>query len=671
MAEILVFGGTTEGRRLSEWLCKRKTEHILSVATDYGKEVLTKSKYMHVQCGRMDEKQIEHFIAENKIKAVVDATHPFASEATANIKTAAKSTGTMYLRLDRNKSFDEKGLSEFVDKSSYFRDTAGCANALRKTTGNILITTGSKELSFFCTDELRDRLYVRVLPAGKSLEICEDLNIAHSNIIAMQGPFSKEMNMALIREFDIRIMVTKASGKRGGFYEKEAAARELGIQLFVIGQPDNSKGMSFTEICKTLSLSGYIKKEAIRISLIGRGMGDRNGLTIEAAGALDSSEIVFGAKRLVADISNKEVYPYYLAKDIIPVIKERQMDTAVLFSGDTGFYSGSKKLYDALTGEIENKELNAEIKIYPGISSIVSLAAHFAISWEDAAIFSIHGKGDVSTWGHKLTSLIKTSKKVFTIFSGINDVTELGELMEKSRLDDCRILIGCNMSYEDEKYRSVYPRELKALKGEGLYAAFIINENPDTCILTHGLRDDELIRGKAPMTKEEVREVSISKLGLKKNSIVYDIGSGTGSIAAEIARLDPDTEVYAIECNEDALALISQNKERYSLGNITIIKGMAPDAISALPMPTHAFIGGSKGRLKEIIRELLLKNPKIHIVINAVSLETLRVLTEIENEFEVENFDIVSMQIARSRHIGGYNMMHGENPIWICSFKGK
>ncbi len=669
MAEILVFGGTTEGRRLSEWLCKRKTEHILSVATDYGKEVLTENKYMNVHCGRMDEKQIEQFIIKNKIKAVVDATHPFAREATANIKAASEKTDAMYLRLDRNKSFDEKGQMGDFDISSYFKDTAECADALRKTTGNILLTTGSKELSLFCMDELRDRLYVRVLPAVESIEICEKHNIAHSNIIAMQGPFSKEMNMALIREFDIKTMVTKASGKRGGFYEKEAAAGELGIQLFVIGQPDNSKGMGFKEVCNILS--DFAKEKTIKISLIGKGMGIRSGLTIEAANALDSSELVFGAKRLVDDISDKEVYPYYLGRDIIPVIKERRMDAAVLFSGDTGFYSGSMKLYEALMQEIKNGEINAEIKIYPGMSSIVSLAAHFAISWENAVIFSTHGKGAVSSWGYRLISRIKTNKKVFTLFSGISDVRELGELMEKSGLDDCRILLGYKMSYDDEEYLSIYPGEIKKLEKEGLYAAFIINNRPEERILTCGLRDDELIRGKAPMTKEEIREVSVSKLKLRKNSIVYDIGSGTGSIAAEIARLDPDTEVYAIECNEDALTLISQNKERHSLGNITIIEGMAPDAIRKLPAPTHAFIGGSKGRLKEIISELLLKNPKIHIVINAISLETLRVLTEIEKEFDVENFDIVSMQISRSRHIGGYNMMQGENPIWICSFKGK
>lgn len=669
MAEILVFGGTTEGRRLSEWLCKRKTEHILSVATDYGKEVLTENKYMNVHCGRMDEKQIEQFIVENKIKAVVDATHPFAREATANIKAASEKTDTMYLRLDRNKSFDEKGQMGDLDISSYFKDIAKCAEALRKTTGNILLTTGSKELSFFCMDELRDRLYVRVLPAAESIEICEKHNIAHSNIIAMQGPFSKEMNVALIREFDIKTMVTKASGKRGGFYEKEAAAGELGIQLFVIGQPDNSKGMGFKEVCNILS--DFVKEKTIKISLIGKGMGIRNGLTIEAANALDLSELVFGAKRLVDDISDKEVYPYYLGRDIIPVIKERRMDTAVLFSGDTGFYSGSMKLYEALMQEIKNGEINAEIKIYPGISSIVSLAAHFAISWEDAVIFSTHGKGAIRFWGHRLISYIKINKKVFTLFSGISNVRELGELMEKSGLDDCRILLGYKMSYDDEEYRSIYPWEIKKLEKEGLYAAFIINNRPEERILTCGLRDDELTRGKAPMTKEEVREVSISKLKLRKNSIVYDIGSGTGSIAAEIARLDPDTKVYAIECNEDALALISKNKERHSLGNITIIEGTAPDAIRELPVPTHAFIGGSKGRLKEIISELLLKNPKIHIVINAISLETLRVLTEIEKEFDVENFEIVSMQISRSRCIGGYNMMQGENPIWICSFKGK
>ena len=197
----------------------------------------------------------------------------------------------------------------------------------------------------------------------------------------------------------------------------------------------------------------------------------------------------------------------------------------------------------------------------------------------------------------------------------------------------------------------------------------IKNPNPVAKNVTPHIRDAEFIREKVPMTKEEIRHVSICKLHLTSDSVLYDVGSGTGSIAVEAASLSDDMEVYAIEQKENAVQLITQNKEKHGLENIHVITAKAPDGMDTLPVPTHAFIGGSGGNLKEIIEALKAKNPHIRIVINAISMETICEIKEILSAYDVKNEDIVQLQVSRSKQIGHYHLMQAENPVWICSFE--
>mgnify|MGYP000010705361 CR=1 FL=1 len=223
---------------------------------------------------------------------------------------------------------------------------------LRTHSGNILLTTGSKELAVFAP--LKERLFVRVLPGLESIGLCEKAGIRGKQILAMQGPFSEEMNLAMIHQFSIRYLVTKASGAHSGFQEKLAAAQKAGITACVIGKQEQEQGMSYAQVTETLSrLLGHTisGRPEVEISLIGIGMSAAT-LTQEAKRALEESDVVFGAERMLEVVENsKETYPFYLAKDILPVLrqKESQMDgqklkVSILFSGDTGFYSGTEKI---------------------------------------------------------------------------------------------------------------------------------------------------------------------------------------------------------------------------------------------------------------------------------------------------------------------------------------
>ena len=151
---------------------------------------------------------------------------------------------------------------------------------------------------------------------------------------------------------------------------------------------------------------------------------------------------------------------------------------------------------------------------------------------------------------------------------------------------------------------------------------------------------------------------------------MYDVGAGTGSVSIEAALQAPDGYVYAIEKKEEACALIEENKRKFHAANIEVVSGPAPEALENLPVPTHAFIGGSSGNMKEILELLLRKNPGIRVVINCIALESISETRDCIKTLPVKDVDIIHVSSARSRELGRYHMMTGMNPIYIISCTG-
>ena len=233
---------------------------------------------------------------------------------------------------------------------------------------------------------------------------------------------------------------------------------------------------------------------------------------------------------------------------------------------------------------------------------------------------------------------------------------------------ECQVLAGYQLSYEDQKLLTLSPEACRQIKDPGLYTCLVRNPSPQCRALTHGMADEKFIRDQVPMTKEEVREVSICRLKLREGAVVYDIGSGTGSIAVEIAGLSSTVHVYAIERKPEAAALIRQNCEKFHTPNVTVVEGTAPEGLEALPVPTHAFLGGTGGNMQEILSVLYKKNPSMRVVINAVSMETIAEIRSVLDAFPMEAVQVIQMQVSRSKTAGGYHLMQAENPVWICSF---
>ena len=298
-----------------------------------------------------------------------------------------------------------------------------------------------------------------------------------------------------------------------------------------------------------------------------------------------------------------------------------------------------------------------------GFSSVVYFMAKIGLSWDDARIVSAHGRDC------NLISLIRHNPKAFSILGTEDGVARLASRLVEYGMGDVTLYVGENLSYENEKIFHARAADLTEYRGDALSVVTACNEKAEPLPAVHGICDEEFLRGKAPMTKEEVRTVSLSKLRLTADSVCYDVGAGTGSLSVEMALRAHQGQVWAIEKKEDAVELIHRNKLKFAADNLEIVEGLAPEALKDLPAPTHAFIGGSSGNLKEIVKLLVEKNPQVRIVINCITLETVSEALETAKEFGFEENEIVQLSAARSKAIGRYHMMMGENPIYIITLQ--
>ncbi|MBQ7736335.1 MAG: precorrin-6A reductase [Oscillospiraceae bacterium] len=652
MYKIAVFAGTSEGRTLIERLSGRGLGVTAFVATEYGEVALGRHEGVETRAGALPRAEMPGVFRAEGFDLVVDATHPYAEHITESIRLACEDTGTAYLRLQRGSTSSE-------EDGVFVADTAECIRFLQSTEGKILLTTGSKTLSEFCADPaLRERIYARVLPMESSLESCRISGLTADRIIAMQGPFTEEMNVAMLRFTGAKWLVTKDTGKAGGYADKIRAARAAGAAAVIIGLPPQCPGLSpeeaLAEIEKRFALPGKPK----RVILAGIGVGSEDSRTLGVLRAVRESECVIGAKRMLqsVDTAGKRTYTAILAADIARIIRTDGAETiTVLFSGDTGFYSGTK----SLLRELEGADVRTEI--LPGVGSLSYFCARLGRPWEDVRPVSLHGRNC------DIAREVREHTAVFSLLGGDAGANEALARLEKAGFGALRAHVGENLGYENEKISSGSVSELAGGPYGTLSVLLVENPGADSVSVTYGLPDEAFDRDKVPMTKEEVRAVCVSKLALSRGAVVYDVGSGSGSVSVECARVAYRGRVYAIEQKDTAIALTRQNAEKFSLINLEVVPGSAPEALEPLEAPTHAFIGGSSGNLRQIVELLLVKNPAVRIVATAVTLETVAELTELSNEFEIS--DVAEIQVNKPRKVGRYHLSNAQNPVYIFTFQ--
>lgn len=656
MYKFCVFAGTTEGRKLIEFLSGQDVQVTACVATEYGETLLKPADNLTVSAQRLTQEEMELLFAAEKFDCVIDATHPYAPVVTENIASACQATGTEYLRLLREET-------AAPEDAVFVADIPAAVEYLNSTQGNILLTTGSKELAQYAEiNGFGQRVYARVLPMEESLRACQSAGLAPAHILAMQGPFTQEMNVAMLRSVSANYLVTKLTGHAGGLEEKIAAAREAGTTLVAIGRPPQREGIGFSDLVKLLC-ERYDLVWCPQVFVVGIGAGSKDGMTGEVRCAIERADCLIGAKRMLESVAvgGQALHLAIAPADISEfILAHREYQTfAVIMSGDTGFFSGTKKLLPMLK--------DCQVQVLPGLSSMSCLCARLGTSYEDVVPVSVHGRD------HDIVPDVLRHRRVFALVGGENGMAALCRRLTEAGLGDVKVSVGEHLGYEDERITIGTAAELAPGNYHSLSVALI--EHDRSVVVTHGLPDEMFQRGNAsdgavvPMTKSEVRAVCLSKLRLTEDAVCWDVGAGTGSVAIEMALQAAKGRVFAIEKKEDAVKLMEENRQAFLVSNMTIVSGYAPDACYDLPAPTHVFIGGSSGNLREIITLAMEKNPHVRIVATAIALESVAELTAIAKENGFAESEIVSLTVARDHKAGNYHLMTGQNPIYIFTFQ--
>jgi precorrin-6Y C5,15-methyltransferase (decarboxylating) len=397
-----------------------------------------------------------------------------------------------------------------------------------------------------------------------------------------------------------------------------------------------------------------------KVYLLGAGPGHPEYILPKAVSVMKNAHGIIGAKRLIPVLSEltgrtEGFYPFGKIDDTLQLAEElgKEGDVAITVSGDPLLYSFFKT--------IQTKRPDWDIEVIPGIGSLQMLGAAFGQTMEEAEIISVHGRKKSRG---SIALAVQEHEKCFFLCSKEQGPAWLSEIMLEYELDQVTVYAGANLSYEDQLLESGSPEEMAKKEFPGLSVAMIYNPEPRKIAKKAFLQDEDFVRGKTPMTKEEIRAILLMKLRLTPDSIVWDIGAGTGSVSIECARQCPYGEVHSVERSPEAVALIGKNKEKFETDHLFIYQGHAMEIIPDLPVPDAVFIGGSGGELEEVLQYLADLKMQIRVVITAVTVETIAECSEYLGKLDPD-YVITQVTAGRSRKIGSYHIMDTNNPVMI------
>lgn len=390
----------------------------------------------------------------------------------------------------------------------------------------------------------------------------------------------------------------------------------------------------------------------MRVTLIGVGLGNPETMTVEARKALEQADFVVGSQRLLEELG-RAGSPAARAGEILNLLRESAARRpCVLYSGDTGFYSGAGSLIPMLERE------KIEFQVLPGISSVQYFAARLGRSWQDWKLVSAHGRE------LDLVGAVLEGRDVFCLTGGAGGAKALCRRLTEAGLGRLRVTAGERLSYPEERILGGTAEELAGRELDPLCVMLVQGVERRRKAVTHGISDEEFIRGQIPMTKQEVRGAALSKLEICEGEILYDIGAGTGSVAVEMALLTRTGRVYAVEQKPEGWELIGYNREKFGAYQMELVRGQAPQALDGLPAPDAVFIGGSGGKLEAILDRVLEKNPRARICVSAIAAETLGRAVAAMTARGLEP-DVTQISASRSKEAGGLHLMMAQNPVWL------
>ena len=399
------------------------------------------------------------------------------------------------------------------------------------------------------------------------------------------------------------------------------------------------------------------------VTLIGMGSGTPELLTAQGHAALQSADLIIGAKRLLEHLptgctENRKAL--YKPENILSYLSEFPAENAaLLYSGDTGFYSGASKLLPML------RAFGISARVLPGISSVQLLSAAIGRPWQDWKLVSAHG----CACDPAAECLTAESRPVFFLTGGTETPATLCAKLADAGLGGAHAIIGENLGTPQEHLAFGTAQTLAANACAPL-SVLLIEHTVLPARRVPGFPDDAFIRGEVPMTKQEVRAAALAKLAVRPTDTLWDVGAGTGSVSVELALAAPRGHVYAVECAPDACALIRQNREKFHAYNLSLIEGTAPQVLADLPAPDAVFIGGTKGSMAEVVDTALAKNPNARLCISAIALETLSAAIA-ALAAHGQTAEVTQLSVSRTRPAGKLHLLMANNPIFLITGERK
>ena len=385
------------------------------------------------------------------------------------------------------------------------------------------------------------------------------------------------------------------------------------------------------------------------VTLIGCGCGS---LTCEASAAIDNAELLIGSARLLREYGDGKPQTEAVT---VPAITNAIQDTGaqnicVLYSGDSGFYSGARLLLPELRG--------CEVRLLPGISSVQHFAALLQRPWQDWLLCSAHGVECDAV------AAVCKGKPVFFLTGGKTGPAAICRTLTDAGLGFLKACAGEDLGTKSERVTEG-TAEAFSVRDFSPLSVLLIEPAPRYERRAPGFPDTAFLRAeKVPMTKQEVRAAILAKLAVSPEDVCWDIGTGTGSVAVELALWC--RAVYGIEREAAAFAAAEQNRIKFGTWNLRLVKGEAPAALAALPKPNAVFVGGSGGNLRAILEAIHTANPAARICVSAITIESLHntytTLRELDYKAEV-----IQLSVSRSRPAGGFTMMLAQNPVWLVT----
>lgn len=395
------------------------------------------------------------------------------------------------------------------------------------------------------------------------------------------------------------------------------------------------------------------------IALIGITDAGAASLLPEARAAVDAAAVLCGGERHLAffpDHAGERVIIKADLESVFQRVAREQRPVAVLASGDPLWYGIGPLLVQRLGRE--------RVSILPNLASMQLAFARLGISWQDAAFLSAHGRPLDGILPRALTVT-----KAVVLTDEVNTPTAIAEALLHAGSGDAEAHVFEHLGGAEERHTATMLSGLAGQTFAPLNLLVILRQRAARPYAL-GLPDQAYAHQRGLITKAEVRAVSLSRLALRQDSVMWDIGAGCGSVAIEAASLAFSGRVYAVERDATQIALLRQNRASFGAGNLTVVEGEAPDATGALPQPDAVFIGGSGGRLSAILQQAFQAlHPNGRVVLNLVSLEHLAEATAIAR---AAGWPVAITQVALSQAVNtaGITRLAAQNPVFVVTLSG-